>query len=152
MTSKAAQAAQNKIVTSIKQQSSAWYVGDNTDLGGDVSKVLKSAQKIVEQTEGTCNLLLTSAGKDQLVVLTHIVNKEPFETFDTWIRYCVPEVYEVVPKEDHIHVAIIKKDTEKEIFPLKELEPIRGSAFNFLHKNKLVEEESSEEPIDFEDF
>ena len=138
----------NRVACAIKAGGSKWYVAD-VDLEDDDSAVAKCAES-VRKTLGkvVSGFLLISAGvKNLIVVLSVPASLEGDMNCLEFFEASLNNVHGVkVVKRDETVVnfyvvsSVIEIDT-----PFKLKDVVRSSAFEYLRKKDLVEEESEEE-------
>ena len=138
----------NRVACAIKANKSKWYVSD-VDLEDDDQAVMKCADS-VRKTLGkvVSGFLLISAGvKNLIVVLSVPLSLENSMNCLEFFEESLKNVHGVkVVKRDesvvnyYVVSCVIEIDTP---FKLKDI--VRSSAFEYLRKKGLVEEESEEE-------
>ena len=135
--SKKSRSEGNRVAMAIKANKSEYYISD-VDLEDNYNDIL-SAGKSVRKTLGKidANFLLISAGTKNLNIYV-----DAKDISEEWLKASISDIVldKEVKKEDNIFSVSIEIET-----PFKLKDVVRGSAFAFLRKKGLLEEESEEE-------
>ena len=143
----------NRVACAIKAGGSKWYVSD-VDLEDDDSAVAKCAYS-VRKTLGkvVSGFLLISAGVKHLIVVLSVPlalenDMNCLEFFEESMRNV--HGVKVVKRDESVKNYYVVSSVVEIDTPFKLKDVVRSSAFEYLRKKGLVEEEESEEEENYE--
>lgn len=137
-----------RVANLIKAAGTEYYISD-IDLGGNLSLISVAGQALLNTLgKRKVAFMLISAGENGLAVCSHVPPK--FENLDasSWNSEATKYV-QVETKEKDENFSIYWATVDN---PFKSVDGIRAQGFSYLKSLDMIEEESSEEFIGFDDF
>ena len=142
--SKEVRVASQKVISLIK--SSEYYVA-GVELSNSLENVTNCTRNIASKKPGTF-FILTSPGDSELLISCAGPDNENFKSID-WLRYIIEDFENPdLVYDTNITIAIINKCDKS---PFIMVEQVRAKAFKYLRDMNLLEEESEEDFIGFDD-
>lgn len=140
---KKARSEGNRVAMAIKGTKAEFYVADVDldDQEGDVSVSAEAVRKTLGKV--SAGFMLISAGVSHLIVVVDIPNDKTSKlSAKAWLSESLKGISDVSEGTDNLAKAVIQIDMP---FKLKDI--VRSTAFAYLRKCGLLEEEESEEEM-----